>query len=452
MNSNYSFIVSNEKKLRRKEIIMSKKSSTKDIFVFGFALFAMFFGAGNLIFPPYLGIIAGPEWFTAFAGFTFSDAGLALLAVIAIALCQGKIMELFGRIGRIPAIILSFVDIMCVGPLIIIPRTGATTYEMGITPLLGNNIPIVVVVVIFFALTFFLTVRPSKVIDIVGQVLTPFLIIALSVIIIKGIISPLGQPISEPMIDGIFKRGIADGYQTMDCFVSIAVGSVLMLTLMNKGYTEPKEQVKVLVKAGLIACVGLGLIYGGLTYLGATVSSMYGPDIQQSKVIVNITEALLGNVGKSILAVAVSLACLTTSIGLTSATAEYLTMMSKEKISYSKFVLFICVFAAVVATMGVTGLVKFANPILSIVYPPSIVLIVLAFVKDKIHSDLVYKLSTGAAFIVSAMTVLSAKVPAFNFVNSLPGGDLGFNWVLPALVCGILGLLISGNKKKEKAI
>lgn len=428
---------------------MKTKGSTKDIFVFGFALFAMFFGAGNLIFPPYLGIIAGPKWFTAFAGFTFSDAGLALLAVIAISLCHGKIMELFGRIGKIPALILSFVDIMCVGPLIIIPRTGATTYEMGITPLLGNNVPIVVVVVIFFALTFLLTVRPSKVIDIVGQILTPFLIIALSVIIIKGIINPLGQPISQPMIDGIFKRGISDGYQTMDCFVSIAVGSVLMLTLMNKGYTEPKDQVKVLIKAGLIACIGLGLIYGGLTYLGSTVSSKYGVDVQQSKVIVNITQALLGNVGKSILAVAVSLACLTTSIGLTSATAEYLTMISKEKISYSKFVLFICVFAGIAATMGVSGLVKFANPILSVVYPPSIVLIVLAFVKDKIHSNLVYKLSTGITFIISLLTVISEKIPSLSFINSLPGSDLGFNWVIPAIIAGIIGLLISKNKSEE---
>ncbi len=433
-------------------MVMSKKSNMKDVFVFGFALFAMFFGAGNLIFPPYLGIIAGPKWFTAFVGFTFSDAGLALLAVIAIALCQGKIMDMFGRIGRIPAVILSFIDIMCVGPLIIIPRTGATTYEMGITPLLGDSIPMVAVVVIFFVLTFILTVRPSKVIDIVGQVLTPFLIIALSVIIIKGVVNPLGQPISQPMVDGIFKRGISDGYQTMDCFVSIAVGSVLVLTLMNKGYVEPKQQVKVLIRAGLIACVGLGLIYGGLTYLGSTVSSIYGMDIQKSKVIVNITEALLGGVGKSILAVAVSLACLTTSIGLTSATAEYLTMLSKEKISYSKFVLIICIFAALAATMGVSGLVKFANPILTMVYPPSIVLIVLVFVKDKIHSDLVYKLATGAAFVISAMTVISEKVDAFKFVNNLPGGDLGFNWVLPAIICGIVGLVISGNKKKKNTI
>lgn len=426
---------------------MNNKGSMKDIFTFGFALFAMFFGAGNLIFPPYLGIVSGPQWFTGFVGFTFADAGLALLAVIAIALCRGQIMELFSKIGKVPAIILSFADIMCVGPLLVIPRTGATTYEMGITPLIGNGVPIAVVVVIFFSLTFVLTVRPSKVIDIVGQVLTPFLIIALSVIIIKGVVNPIGTSVDAPMIDNVFQRGILDGYQTMDCFVSIAVGSVLMLTLANKGYTEPKQQVSMLIKSGVIACVGLGLIYGGLTYLGSTVSTMYGIDAQQSQVIVNITQLLLGNTGKIILAVAVSLACLTTSIGLTSATAEYLSMLSKEKFSYAKCVLFVCVFATAAATLGVSGLVKIANPILAIVYPPSIVLIVLAFFKDKIKNDNVYKFAAAMAVIISTLTLLSSSVESFGFVNSLPLNNFGFNWVVPTAIAGIIGMFV-GRKKK----
>lgn len=428
---------------------MNNKGSVKDIFTFGFALFAMFFGAGNLIFPPYLGIISGPAWFTSFAGFTFADAGLALLAVIAIALVRGEIMEMFGRIGKIPAILLSFADIMCVGPLLVIPRTGATTYEMGITPLFGTGVPIVVVAIIFFTLTYVLTVRPSKVIDIVGQVLTPFLIIALSIIIIKGIISPIGEPISEPMIGEVFKRGIMDGYQTMDCFVSIAVGSVLMLTLSNKGYTEPKDQVNILIKAGIIACVGLGLIYGGLTYLGSTVSTMYGMDVKQSQVIVNITQLLMGNTGKIVLAIAVSLACLTTSIGLTSATAEYLSKLSNEKFSYAKCVLFVCIFSAGAATLGVSGLVKIAVPILTIVYPPSIVLICLVFVKDKIDGDLVYKSTALVSVIISTFSLLAESVPAFGFVNSLPLASFGFNWLVPTLIVGIITYFMSGSKKAE---
>ena len=431
---------------------MEKNGSIKDILTFGFALFAMFFGAGNLIFPPYLGIISGPQWMIGFAGFTFADAGLALLAVIAIALCNGKIMSLFERIGKVPAILLSFADIMCVGPLLIIPRTGATTFEMGIQPLFGEGVPILLVVVIFFTLTYFLTVRPSKVIDIIGQVLTPFLIIALSVIIVKGIITPVGPINSAPMINQVFARGVADGYQTMDCFVSIAVGSVLILTLINKGYTDAKHQVSVLIKAGIVACVGLALIYGGLTYLGATVSTVYNQDVQAAKVIVNITKALLGNTGKTILAIAVSLACLTTSIGLTSATADYLSELSGRKVTYERVVLFVCLFSTAAATLGVSGLVKVASPILAIVYPPTIVLIVLAFFNDKIKNDNIYKVSVLFTVITSALTLLSASIPSLAPVNNLPLGFLGFNWVVPAIIGGVIGKFIHSKVKAAEFI
>lgn len=421
---------------------MTKKSNFKDIITFGFALFAMFFGAGNLIFPPYLGIIAGPSWFVAFSGFTIADAGLALLAIIAIALCEGDIMRLFEKIGKGPAILLSFADIMCVGPLLVIPRTGATTYEMGITPIIGKGTPILIVVAVFFVLTFLLTVRPSKVIDIIGQFLTPFLMIALLVIIAKGVMSPLGQSIDQPMIANVFQRGITDGYQTMDCFVPLAVGAVLVLTLRDKGYTDPKDRVSILVKAGIVACIGLCVIYGGLTYLGSTVSTKYGMDAQQSQVIVNITQMLLGNTGKTVLAVAVSLACLTTSIGLTSASAEYLSNLTKNKVSYAVFVAIVCVFSAGAATIGVSGLVKIANPILAIVYPPSIVLIVLTIARSKVKNDNVYRFAAYVTLAISVLTLLSTKVSALGFVTKLPLGNLGFNWVIPAIVAGVIGSFV----------
>ncbi len=142
-------------------------------------------------------------------------------------------------------------------------RRWQNAYEMGIKPILGfhNTYTITAVAIIFFMLTYFLTVRPSKVVDIIGKFLTPFLILALVVIIVKGIISPLGAPAETAKINSVLGKGLIDGYQTMDCFVSLAVGSVLLLTLKNKGYSEPKQQIKMLFKSGLIACTTLGLIY-----------------------------------------------------------------------------------------------------------------------------------------------------------------------------------------------
>ncbi|HBG4413190.1 TPA: branched-chain amino acid transport system II carrier protein [Clostridioides difficile] len=422
---------------------------TKDVIVFGFALFAMFFGAGNLIFPPYLGIITGPEWLIAFLGFTFADAGLALLAVMATAKFDGNVVEMFKRCGMKLGILIGCADILCIGLFLAIPRTGATTYEMGIMPLFGTSIPVLLFCILFFAISYVLTIRPSKVVDIVGQFLTPALLIALAFIIIKGIISPLGDIVDKPMIPNVFAEGIGQGYQTMDAFAAIALASVLIVSLNDKGYSTISDKLKMIGKAGVLACGGLALVYGGLCFLGATVSTMYGTDAVQSQVIVNITEGLLGNVGKAILAVVVSLACLTTSIGLTSATGQYFSRLTKGKLSYEKIVLAVSVFSAVVASFGVGTIIKIASPILSIVYPPSIVLIILAFFNEKIKNDNVYKGAVYMSLLVSILTVISSYGVAVPVVNSLPLNSLGFNWVVPVIIAGIIGNFIPSKSQSN---
>ena len=432
--------------------MIEQKGSFKDVIVFGFALFAMFFGAGNLIFPPYLGIITGPEWLTAFGGFTFADAGLALLAVMATAKYDGNVIALFRRAGGKLAIVLGCADILCIGPFLAIPRTGATTYEMGIMPLLGNTIPIAVFAAIFFIITYVLTIKPSKVVDIVGRVLTPALLIALAVIIVKGIISPLGPIVEEPMIQGVVGEGIAQGYQTMDAFAAIALASVLIVSLNEKGYNTVSDKLKAIMKSGVLACVGLALVYGGLCFLGATVSTMYGVDAQQSQVIVNITEGLLGQTGKVILAVCVALACLTTSIGLTSATGQFFEKLSGGKLKYKTVVLAVCIFSACMASIGVGGIIKVASPVLSIVYPPTIVLVILAFFTEKIQNDNVYKFAVYTSLIVSILTVIQSYGVAMPFLDYLPLKEFGFNWVVPVLIAGLIGHFVPGkNSELENA-
>lgn len=421
----------------------------KDVLVFGFALFAMFFGAGNLIFPPYLGIITGPEWLTGFIGFTLADAGLALLAVMATTRFNGDVNRMFERTGRKLGTIIACADILCIGPFLAIPRTGATTFEMGITPIFGNSIPVVLFCIVFFVLTYVLTIKPSKVVDIVGQFLTPALFIALMVIIIKGVVDPIGPIVDKPMIDGVFAEGIGQGYQTMDAFAAIALASVLIVSLNDKGYTSSKVKLKAILISGVVACVGLAVVYGGLCYLGATVSTMNDVNAVQTQVIVNITFTLLGSIGKTILAVAVALACLTTSIGLTSATGQYFAKLTKGKVSYEKVVLAVCIFSAAVASMGVGNIIKLASPVLSVVYPPSIVLIVLAFFTEKIRNDNVFKFSVYMSLIISIGTVISGYGVNVPFVNSLPFHELGFNWIVPVLIAGIIGAFVP-SKSKER--
>jgi branched-chain amino acid:cation transporter, LIVCS family len=420
---------------------------TMDIITVGFALFAMFFGAGNLIFPPFLGLTAGTQWMTGFTGFVVADVGLALITVLAAAKAGGSMSAILDLGGKKLGAFFGAAIMICIGPLLAIPRTGATTFEMGIAPIIPG-FSMILFSVIFFGLTLALTIKPSKVIDIIGQFLTPALLIALAVLIIKGIITPIGEISPEPMIDNIFSNGISQGYQTMDALAAAAFAAVIITSLVNKGYTEEKEKIKLTLMSSMVAAIGLVLVYGGLAYLGATVSTMYGSDVSQAALVVSITEHILGGPGKIILGVIVGLACLTTSIGLTAATADYFTTVTNGKLKYEHLVIAICVFSAIVSNFGVNTIIQFSAPILTIVYPVTIVLVVMSIFSNVINNDAVYKGAVYVTLVVSILTVAQGFGLNVPFVNSLPLASLGFNWIVPAIVGGIVGAFF-GKKKQS---
>lgn len=423
-------------------------SKNKDIIVIGFALFAMFFGAGNLIFPPFLGVTSGQSWITGFGGFILADVGLALLAVAAATKCGGDVNKILDRSGKGFAMVLGIAIMVCLGPLLAIPRTAATTFEMGIQPVFGSSINPVIFSVVFFALVLALTIKPSKVVDIIGKILTPALLIALAVLIIKGIVTPLGSINPESMIDNIFSNGVSQGYQTMDALGAVAFSTIIIASIHSKGYTSDKDKMSISIKAGIVAGIGLCLVYGGLTYLGATVSKMYiGQDINaisQTALIVGITESLLGYPGKVILGVIVALACLTTAIGLTSATGQYFTKITNGKLKYELVVTVVAVFSAVVSNFGVDMIIQISAPILNMVYPATMLLVVMTLFGDKIKNDNAFKGAAYITIIVSVLTVM--KVPV---MDKLPLATLGFNWIVPAIIGGILGNLVKTNKSKN---
>jgi len=419
----------------------------KDMMVVGFALFAMFFGAGNLIFPPYLGVLTGVKWWVSFSGFVFADVGLALLAVIALIKYNGNAEEMLSRCGKKLGIIMGSAIVICIGPLVAIPRTAASTYEIGILPTIGPGLNPIVFSIIFFAITLVLAIRPSKVVDIVGQYLTPALLIALAVLIIKGVLTPLGDIRPDSLIDATFAEGITQGYQTMDALGAIIFSSVIILSVIDKGYTEEKQKFKMTLGSGIVAAVGLFLVYGGLAYLGATVSKQYGADIAQTDLVVKITAALLGNGGKMLLGLVVALACLTTAIGLASAAGQYFDDLTKGKLKYEYVVIFICVFSAVVSNFGVSTIIKLASPILSLVYPAAVTMIILSLFTEKIKNDNVFKFATYMALLISVLTL--AEVP---IVDSLPFAPIGFNWVVPVIIAGIIGHFVPDKNKSEKTV
>lgn len=422
--------------------------TNKDVIVVGFALFAMFFGAGNLIFPPFLGVISGGSWITGFSGFVIADVGLALLAIIAAAKCGGDINKVLGRSGKNLSIVLGTAIMICLGPLLAIPRTAATTFEMGVVPLFSGFNPILFSV-IFFAISLILTIRPSKVVDIIGQFLTPALLVALAVLIIKGIISPIGVINPEPMIERVFAEGVAQGYQTMDALGAVALSTVIITSLANKGYTDANEKIKLTIKSGVVAAIALCFVYGGLTYLGATVSKIYGPDVVQTTLIVEMTASLLGEPGKIILSAIVALACLTTAVGLISATGQFFENLTKGKLKYEVVVTVVCIFSAIVSNFGVSTIIKFAAPILDIVYPVTIALVIMTLFGSKIKNDNAFKGAAYMALIISIIPFANKFGLDTSFLAKLPFATLGFNWIVPVVIAGVIGNFIPQRENNK---
>lgn len=428
------------------------KNTNKDIIIVGFALFAMFFGAGNLIFPPFLGLISGESWMTGFSGFILADVGLALLAIAAAAKCGGDVNKILGRAGKSLSKVVGIAIMICLGPLLAIPRTAATTFEMGVQPIIGNTVSPVIFSIIFFAIVLLLTIRPSKVVDIIGKVLTPALLVALALLIIKGIITPLGQISPDTLVDNVFSNGVSQGYQTMDALGAVALSTIIIASLHNKGYESNSEKVSLTIKAGIVAGVALCFVYGGLTFLGATISQNFaGQDISsisQASLIVGITEQLLGYPGKAILGIIVALACLTTAIGLTSATGQYFTKITNNKLKYEVVVVVVCVFSAIVSNFGVDMIIKFSAPILDMVYPVTILLVITTLFKDQIKNDNAIKGSAYVTLIISILGVVNSLSKTYGlpvhipFLEVLPFAKIGFNWIVPAIVGGILGNLV----------
>ena len=435
---------------------MNKKS--KDIAVVGFALFSMFFGAGNLLFPPYLGLISGGHWLTSLSGFVLADVGLALLVITAAAKCGGELDTVLSRAGNNMAKFVGIASVLCIGPLLAIPRTAATTFEMGISPIIGETgsiIPIIVSVV-FFLLTLILTIKPSKVVDIIGKVLTPALLIALGILIVIGIISPIGVISENALIDkSLFSEGVSQGYLTMDALGAAALATVIIASIGERGYNNPKDKVKITVQSGLVAGLALTLVYGGLTFLGSMLSSTYGIDTPQASLMVVITNSLLGYPGKIVLGVIVTLACLTTSIGLTSAAAKYFSSISNNKIKYETIVISICIFSAVVSNFGVSTIIKFSAPVLEIVYPVLIALVVMTLLGDHIRNDNAFK---GAAYVTLVISLLSVGSNLLSLkqisdlLSLLPFASIGFNWIVPAIIGAVVGGLIKCKNNNKASI
>ena len=419
---------------------------TRQFFVSGFALFAMFFGAGNLIFPPYLGKTGGQDWVLGFLCFFLVEA-LSCVGIYATIHGGGSTQSMDKSIGAKPGVILNTAAILCTGVFIAPPRTAATTYEMAVRPLF-DGLGLLPFSILFFVVVVLLTIRPSRLVDIIGKCLTPVLITGILILIVVGIANPIG-PIGPAASPNIAQEGLLAGYQAMDILSVAGFAIIIQDSMVQSGLKTWKEQRPQVAGSTGVAALLLAVVYGGLTFLGATTSTAFGSGLDRAALIVAITQELLGQAGVVILAIVVTLACLTTAIGLFGATASYFEEMTKVRLSYRAGIFLLAVIGCAICNLGLSTIISAASPVLSVICPPFMTTVVLLAFQNWISRAGLYKGAALGATLTALVLTFHDYLDLFPLVELLPFYDYGFGWLIPAAVGGVIGALLSKPVGKD---
>ncbi|WP_343009185.1 branched-chain amino acid transport system II carrier protein [Clostridium celatum] len=415
------------------------KNKTKDSIVVGFALFSMFFGAGNLIFPPSLGNKLGDQYILGIIGFILTGVGLPLLAILACSKENGTFEGITNKIGTKFTLILTTVLFFAIGPLLAIPRTAATTFEITITPFFPNWSPLIVMAV-YFLINLFFVLKRSSIIDTIGKFLTPALIVILTIVIVKGVVSPIGE-IASTGATSVLSTSLLEGYQTMDALAALLFAGVITSSILQKGY-KGKEINSVLLKSSVVAVIGLAFVYGGLTFIGAHTVKLVDPSISNTALLVFIADKILGRFGVALIGAAIGLACLTTSIGLLTAGSTFFEKVTNGKLSYKFNAIVISIMSYLIACQGVDKIVSLSVPILNVLYPVAITIIFTTLFNRCLTNIIAVRLAVYTSLVFGVLFAFFGSALSF-----IPLSSVGFGWVIPTIIALAVGYLFKNRNK-----
>ena len=440
---------------------MNNNMSLAKVLPIGLMLFSFFFGAGNLIFPPALGQLAGDNLPAAIFGFCFSGVGLPLMGILAMAILNSDDPnELASPMSPAFGKAITILCALTIGPFFAIPRTCAVSFDTGILLLLPpgyETTGLAFYSVFFFGLTYFLSVNPSKIVDNIGKIMSPLLLLCLGILITCVIIDPMGslQPANGVYKNVPFFKGFQEGYNTMDLLCTMLYGAATLKAIQSQGITEQKQLTKMCIYAGIIAAICLALIYGALAYAGASSTAVFGIVSNGGQLLNMISVHYMGFPGQVVLALIIFFACITTSIGLTTSISSYFHELSGKQVLYQRFCLYICLFSLVVANFGLNNIIKFSIPVICMLYPIVIAIVILnvgqsIFKRDKAIFRICLTLTTIFAIFdgLRAGGFDLRSLDSF-LTQYLPFFDVGFGWLLPCfggIVLGFVYRMVFPNK------
>ncbi|MBD1380565.1 branched-chain amino acid transport system II carrier protein [Metabacillus arenae] len=438
-----------------------KNISLKQTVFMGLMLFALFFGAGNLIFPPSIGQAAGTNFWAAISGFIITAVGLPLLGIIAVAKTGSDLEGLSSKVHPIFGVIFTSILYLTIGPFFAIPRTATVSFETGISGLLPEQLAnqpalaLLLYAIIYFAIAYWVCLNPSKLVDRIGNILTPAILVIIAILVGKGLILPIGTMGSpqESYQDGVFFKGFTEGYLTMDALASVTFGIVVITLMKQQGITSKKHIEKLTIKVGTIAALGLALVYISLGYLGSTTQSL-GITANGGEILVSMVTALLGNIGLVLLGTVLTLACFTTTVGLVVACSQYFEKLY-PKITYKQYVLIFCLISATISNLGLTNIIEYSVPVLTMIYPLTIVLILLSLFQNELNAGQpVYvggMIGSAVISFVEGLTGMGINLKGIVSVyENIPFYSQGLGWVIPAIIGILVGFVIQHRTPVHK--
>lgn len=427
----------------------------------GLLLFGIFFGAGNLIFPPALGVNSGENFWPAILGFVVSGVGIAIVTLIVGTLNpKGYGAELDEKISPLYSTTYLVLLYLSIGPLFAIPRTAATSFDIGVAPLVkGSSLPwLLIFTVIYFACAFILAINPSKILDRVGKILTPIFALLIVILVILGVskfdaTNPAAKTYATSSV--AFGTGFIEGYNTLDALASVAFCIIAMSALKQLGFKDKKEFLASTWVAGIVTAIGFSILYVGLGLLGnkfaVPAEVLADPKVNKGAyVLTESARGVFGNFGGIFLGVMVILTCFTTTVGLIVATSEFFNKKFPQ-FSYKAYAIVFTLVGFAIANIGLQDVIKFSVPMLLFLYPITVALVIIVIVNKYVAlSKLGMQLAMGVVTLISILSVIGStfKVAAIaELIAKLPLAAQSLEWLIPALVFIALAAVLPNRQK-----
>ncbi len=419
-------------------------SKTKELLVTAFALFALFFGAGNLLLPPLLGYNSADNWLLVTLGFAITAVAIPIIGIYAHAKLQGTMYDFGKKVSPLFSRIFCVV-IYAISITIPSPRTASATHEIAVYPVFNNNA--LVTSLVYFSLVLLFVLNRSKIMSFIGKYLTPIIVIMLLAVIGISVLDS-SEIVNQATLSAPFVDGILEGYQTFDAIGAVVVGAVIIVSLNLRGHTDYQAKKRLISRAGIIAGIGLLIMYTGLIVVGSYYGndiigfSEMGGDMRRATLLSGIITLAIGSNANIVLSVLIALACFTTAVGIIAGAADYFKdLFNQSKRAYIITAVLGCAFGVLIGQLNFHDIIVIAIPVLAFIYPLVIVLIFLNAIPNKFASPKVFKAVALTTFLFSLPDVISGiagpeTVTAIN--GYIPLAKYSMGWVLPALAAFLI--------------